>query len=211
MRFIIAILSIVVINSNSSGQSIANKHLAIGSQFGLASFGVSSKLWIIPLVGVQISYGKLSASAKDEHSVRKEYDSEDIFTASNIGGRLLIRVHRDKNMSAYVGVGMARYTLSFENKEAMPEYEDEKTEITGTGLELLAGAEWSFDEIPHLAFFSEMGISRISFTDKDEDRYYSIYDPDTGEYTEGTETVKYTYTLDGIPSLFAKAGVFFYF
>lgn len=62
-----------------------------------------------------------------------------------------------------------------------------------------------------MRFFSEIGISRIKFTDEENDRYYSTYDPNTGEYTEGMETVKYEYTFDGIPSLFTKAGVFFYF
>ena len=211
MRLIVTVLWIVIMSVRGYGQAFSEGSFAVGSQFGHAAFGLSSKMWFTPLIGVQVTYGKLSAKFADKHSVQTEYDSENTFTAWDIGGRVLLKVLQEKHMRAYVGVGYAKYSLKYEEKESNPDYEDYEEELNGFGLEAIAGAEWSFDEIPHLAFFSEIGVSRIKFTDEENDRNYYTYDPNTGEYTEGTETVKYEYTFDGVPSLFTKAGVFFYF
>ena len=61
-------------------------------------------------------------------------------------------------MNAYVGVGVSRIKASEERKRSFPGSEDSKDDITIFGMEALAGAEWSFSEIQHLAFFSEMGF-----------------------------------------------------
>ena len=207
MRSIAIVLWIVVLNVSIYGQSFSKSNFAIGSQFGLAAIGLSAKYWITPVIGIQATYGRTSYSQKTEYSVSTENNREYILSAWDIGSRLLYRVIQEENMNAYLGVGISRIKISSETKRSYPGSEDSQDDITIYGFELLAGSEWSFSEIPHLAFFSEMGFSRLKYTDEDDD--YQYYDSATNSYK--TETRKYTLTLDGIPSLFAKGGVFFYF
>jgi len=172
----------------------------------ITKIGKSVKYWVTPTVGIQATYGRTSFSEKEEHSVQTDFDEEYILAAWDIGGRILYRVLVEENMNAYVGVGVSRIKASEERKRSFPGSEDSKDDITIFGMEALAGAEWSFSEIPHLAFFSEMGFARLRYTDEDDYQYY-----DNATDTIKTETRKYILTLDGIPSLFAKGGVFFYF
>ena len=206
MRFLAILLWIAVLNVSSYGQSFSESKFAVGSQFGLAAIGVSVKYWITPTLGIQATYGRTSLSSKEEHSVRTDFDEEYILAAWDIGGRFLYRVLQEENMNAYVGVGVSRIKASEERKRSFPGSEDSKDDITIFGMEALAGAEWSFPEIPHLVFFSELGFARLRYTDEDDSEYY-----DSATDTFKTETRNYTLTFDGIPSLFAKGGVFFYF
>ena len=206
MRLIAILLWIVVLNGSSYGQSFSESKFAVGSQFGLAAIGVSVKYWITPTLGIQATYGRTSLSSKEEHSVRTDFDEEYILAAWDIGGRFLYRVLQEENMNAYVGVGVSRIKASEERKRSFPGSEDSKDDMTIFGMEALAGAEWSFPEIPHLAFFSELGFARLRYTDEDDYEYF-----DNTTHTLKTETRKYTLTFDGIPSLFAKGGLFFYF
>ena len=191
MRSIAILIWIMVLNVNSYGQAFSESSLAVGSQFGLAAIGISMKYWFAPTIGLQATYGRTSFSEKEEYST-PENDRENILAAWDIGGRILYRVLVEENMNAYVGVGVSRIKATEERKRSFPGSEDSKDDITIFGMEAIAGAEWSFSEIPHLAFFSELGYSRLRYTDEDDFR-------------------KYTLTFDGIPSLFAKGGVFFYF
>ena len=207
MRTIAISLWIILLNVSSYGQSFSESKIALGSQFGLAAIGVSVKYWITPTVGIQATYGRTSFSVKEEHSVQTDFNEEYILAAWDIGGRFLFRVLQEENMNAYFGVGVSRIKASEERKRSFPGSEDSKDDITLYGMEIIAGAEWSFSEIPHLAFFSELGLSRLRYTDEQED--YEYFDNETG--TIKTETRKEIFTLDGIPSLFAKGGVYFYF
>ncbi len=206
MRLLAILLWIVVLNVSSYGQSFSESKFAVGSQFGLAAIGVSVKYWITPTIGLQTTYGRTSFSVKEEHSVRTDFNEEDILSAWDIGGRFLYRILQEENMNAYFGVGISRIKASSESKSSFPGSEDSKDDISIFGMEAIAGAEWSFSEIPHLAFFSELGFARLRYTDEDDYQYY-----DSVTDTFKTETRKYTLTFDGIPSLFAKGGVFFYF
>ena len=81
MRSIMIVLWIALLNVNCYGQAFSEGSFAVGSQFGLSAFGLSSKMWFSPLMGVQVTYGKMSAKFSDKHSIQSEFDSENTFTA----------------------------------------------------------------------------------------------------------------------------------
>jgi hypothetical protein len=146
----------------------AGAQMALGWQSSSSVEGISLKKEISPTITVQGVIGYVSLKIDDpeieENGYTEKLDMTLGVSAWVLGARGLFTLVEHEHMDVYAGGGLSYYLLG-----ADLEMDGDNVELSGgaLGLNVVTGVEFRFEELPNLAFNSEIGFNYIALNDMD--------------------------------------------
>jgi hypothetical protein len=191
------LLSLIAVVVLLAMPTMAGAQMALGWQSSGSVEGISLKKEITPTVTVQGVVGYVSLKIDDpeieEDGCSEKLDMTLGVSAWVLGARGLFTLVEHEHMDVYAGGGLSYYVLG-----ANMAIGGEDAELSGSalGLNLVTGVEFHFEELPDLAFNSEIGFSYIALNDMDVETDY-------GDATLSPNT--------SMKSFFLGGGIHYYF
>ncbi len=151
---------------SESREDTKKEFFAVGYQNSNLLEGISVKVRPFPLLTLQGTLGFIGLNMNNPVITVDggEFTLPDNLQvgayAPTVGLRALFNLSRTKNLDAYVGVG-AGLLLPYGNFNLGVESVDINLTSRVAGLQAIAGLEYRFDELPNLAFSSEIGFGYI--------------------------------------------------
>jgi opacity protein-like surface antigen len=151
----------------------AGAEIALGWQSSSSVEGISFKSEVTPVLTVQGIVGYVSLKI-DDPEIEEDGHSESLdmtlgASAWVFGARGLYTLVEHDHMDVYAAGGVSYYRIG---ADLTLEGDDVELRGSALGLNLATGVEFRFEELPHLAFNSEIGFSYIGLGDMELETDY---------------------------------------
>jgi opacity protein-like surface antigen len=166
-------LSLIAIVVLLAMPTTAGAQMALGWQSSSSVEGISLKKEVSPTITLQGVVGYVSLKIDDpeieEGGHTEKLDMTLGVSAWVVGARGLFTLIEHEHMDVYAGGGLSYYLLGADLAMG-----GDNAELSGSalGFNLVTGVEFRFQELPNLAFNSEIGFNYIGLNDMDVETDY---------------------------------------